>query len=162
MKNLVKDLPGWSKGVIVIIILLVVVLIAWKVYKFVSDSQGASDKEDVKDTQKDLNDLIKNGVKPTLSQAQLSGYATSLKDSFDGCGTDNKVWENAFGAMKNKADVLALIATYGIRTYDGCNWEGDFTDKTSGLPGALNAELSSSEIGKLNASLSTKGINYQF
>lgn len=162
MKNLFKDLPGWSKGVIIIIILLVVVLIAWKVYKFVSDGRGGSDKEDVKDAQKDLNDLIKNGVKPTMSQAQFSGYATSLREAFDGCGTDNKVWENVFKAMKNEADVLALIATYGTRTYDGCNWEGDWTDKTSGLPGAINAELSSSEIGKLNASLSSKGINYQF
>jgi predicted metalloprotease len=155
-------IPGWAKGVIIIIIIVVVLFIAYKIYKKVSDVQMGSDKEDVKDTQQELNALIQGGTRPSYGQSQFSQWASTLRQSFDGCGTDNKVWENVFKSMRNKADVLALIATYGVRTYDGCNWEGDFNDKTGGLTAALNDELSSSEISKINTMLSNKNITFQF
>lgn len=158
-----KDLPGWARGIIVVIILLVIVFIAYKLYKFIMDRAEASGKEDVRDTQKDLNDLIKQGVKPTYQQSQYSNWAESLRLAFNGCGTSNATWERIFkNGVKNDADVLALIATYGERTYDGCNWEGDFGDKKQTLPSALTDELSSSEIGQINTWLTQKGIKYQF
>jgi hypothetical protein len=154
------SIPGWAKGVIIIIIIVVVLFIAYKIYKKVSDFQMGSDKEDVKDTQQELNALIQGGTRPSYGQAQFSQWASSLRESFDGCGTDNKVWKNIFTSMKNKADVLALIATYGVRTYDSCGpWTGD---TTGGLAAALNSEISESEMSELNTILSKKNITFQF
>ena len=158
--NFWKDLPGWAKGLIVVIILIVVIFILYKVYKMISDKQGSSDKGDVRDSQKDLNDLIKNGIKPSFQQSQYDGWANSLRLSFDGCGTDNGPWKSVFGKMNNKADVLSLIASYGIRTYDACGIGTGDTSST--LPAAITDELSSSEISELNSMLSSKGITYQF
>ncbi len=155
-------IPAWARGIIIIIILLVIIFIAYKLYKYISDRQGFSDREDIRDTQSDLNDLIKKGVKPSYNQSQYSSWASALRQSFDGCGTGNSVWENIFKALKNDADVLALNATYGTRTYDGCNWEGDYGDKTGTLAAALNDELSSSEISKINSMLSSKNIKFQY
>jgi len=162
-KGIWKDLPGWAKGVIVVIILLVIVFIIYKAYKFISDKEGASSREDVKDAQKDLNKLIQQGVKPSYNQSQYNDWANSLRKAFDGCGTSNATWTRIFkDGIKNQADVLALVATYGERTYDGCNWEGDFGNTTTNLSGALQDELSSSEISQINKWLSEKGINYSF
>jgi hypothetical protein len=165
MKNeqtgLWKGLPGWARGVIVVIILLVIVLIAYKLYKFIIDRAGASQGEDVRDTQKDLNDLIKQGIKPSYPQSQYSNWAESLRTSFDGCGTDNGAWQRIFkDGIKNKADVLSLNASYGIRTYDACGIGTG--DTTLTLPAAITDELSSSDIGQINTWLSQKSITYQY
>lgn len=159
VKSLWAEIPGWAKGVIIIIIIIAVLFIGYKIYKKATDFQLGSEKEDVKDTQQELNSLIQSGQKPTYSQAQFSQWANTLRNSFDGCGTDNKVWKNIFNSMKNKADVLALIATYGVRTFDACGpWTGD---ETLGLVAALNSELSESEISEINTILSKKNINFQ-
>lgn len=157
-----SDIPGWAKGIVIIIIIAIIAFITYKLFKKYFSETGASDREDVKDAQSDLNDLKKNGIIPSYNQSQYSNWANTLKTSFDGCGTQNDAWQRIFNQMKNDADVLALIATYGVRTYDGCNWEGDFNDKTGTLSAGLQDELSSGELGKLNKLLSDKNIKHQF
>jgi hypothetical protein len=64
--------------------------------------------------------------------------------------------------MKNDADVLALNATFGQRVIDGCNWQGDFGEKTHTLPQAIQSELSSGEIKELNNMLVKNRIKFQY
>jgi hypothetical protein len=155
-------IPGWAKGIIYIIVIALLAFIGYKLFKKYFSEEGVSGREDVKDTQEDLNDLIKKGVKPTYKQSQYSSWAATLKEAFDGCGTDNGAWERIFPLMKNDADVLALNATFGQRVIDGCNWQGDFGEKTHTLPQAIQSELSSGEIKELNNMLVKNRIKFQY
>lgn len=158
-------LPGWARAAIIIIVIVVVVFVLYKSGKLIIaklfDKEGASDKEDVYDVQKEVNKLKKEGAKFPHSQAQYSIWASSLNEGFDGCGTSNS-WATVFGEMKSDIDVLALIASYGKRTYDACNWDGDFGDKNGTLPQAITSELSANEISKINAMFAKNNITYRF
>jgi len=160
-----NDIPAWARGVIIVLLALIVFLIVWKLYKkfFGKDaSEQWSAEEDVRDTQSDLNTLIQQGVKPSYQQGQYSQWADSIKTAFNGCGTTYSTIERIFNQMKNKADIMALSATFGVRKWDGCNWEGDFGDTEGTLAGGLTNELSSGEVEKLNNILKSKNINYTF
>lgn len=161
-----SSLPGWARATIIIIVLVVVVYVLYKFGKVIKDKvfdkKGASDKEDIFDVQKEVNKLKREGAKFPHSQAQYSIWSSSLNESFDGCGTSNGSWMTVFGEMKSDIDVLALIASYGKRTHDGCNWEGDFGDKNFTLPQAITSELSAVEISKINAMFSKNNITYRF
>lgn len=161
-----SSLPGWARAAIIIIVIVVVLIVVIKGGKKIIgklfDKEGSSDKEDVFDVQKEVNKLKKEGASFPHSQAQYSIWAASLNQGFDGCGTSNGSWMTIFGEMKSDIDVLALIASYGIRTYDGCNWEGDFGDKNTTLPQAITSELSVSEISKINAMFAKNNITYRF
>lgn len=160
-----SSLPAWARATIIIIVILVVLIVVIKGGKKIIgklfDKEGASDKEDVSDVQKEINKLKREGETFPHSQAQYSTWAASLNEGFDGCGTSN-TWMTVFGEMKSDIDVLALIASYGIRDYDGCNWEGDFGDKNTTLPQAITSELSASEISKINAMFAKNSIKYRF
>lgn len=156
------SLPGWARALIILIVIIAAVFVLYKVYKKIADKEGSSDKEDVYDVQKEVNKLKREGAKFPHSQAQYSLWAASLNEAFDGCGTSNGTWMKVFGEMKSDIDVLALIATYGKRDYDGCNWEGDFGTKNSTLPQAITSELSENEISKINAMFAKNSISYRF
>ena len=165
-------LPGWARATIIIIVIVVVLIVVIKggkkIIALIKDEGdkdgggGASDKEDVVDNQKDCNKMKKDGAKESYGQGQYSAWATALKTAFDGCGTNNGSWRTVFGQMKNDIDVCFLISTYGIRKYDGCNWENDWGDKNGTLPRAINDELSESEIAEINAMFAKKNIKYRF
>jgi predicted metalloprotease len=161
-----SSLPGPARATIIIIVIVVVVFALYKFGKLIiaklTDKEGSSDKEDVFDVQKEVNKLKKEGAAFPHSQAQYSLWASALNESFDGCGTSNGSWMTVFSEMKSDIDVLALIATYGKRSYDGCNWEGDFGDKDTTLPQAITSELSANEISKINAMFAKNSISYRF
>ena len=167
-----SSLPGWARASIILTIVTVaLILVIWggkKLIKLIKDEGdedgggGASDKEDVVDNQKDCNKMKKGGAKETYGQGQYAAWATSLQAAFAGCGTTNSTWKTVFGAMKNDIDVCFLISTYGIRKYDGCNWEGDQGDTEGTLPKAITSELSESEIAEINEMFVKKNIKYRF
>lgn len=156
------SLPGWARAAIILIVIIAAVFVLYKVYKKIADKEGSSDKEDIFDVQKEVNKLKREGAKFPHSQAQYSLWAASLNEGFDGCGTSNGTWMTIFGEMKSDIDVLALIASYGKRDYDGCNWELDMGDKNSTLPQAITSELSANEISKINAMFAKNSISYRF
>ena len=157
-----SSLPGWARASIILTIVTVAVFVLYLVYKKIANKEGASDKEDIYDVQKEVNKLKREGAKFPHSQAQYSLWAASLNEAFDGCGTSNGTWMTIFGEMKSDIDVLALIASYGKRDYDGCNWEGDMGDKNSTLPQAITSELSDIEISKINAMFAKNNITFRF
>lgn len=161
-----SSLPGWARASIILTIVTVaLILVIWggkKLIKLITDKEGSSDKEDIYDVQKEVNKLKREGAKFPHSQAQYSLWAASLNEAFDGCGTSNGTWMTVFSEMKSDIDVLALIASYGKRDYDGCNWEGDLGTKNTTLPQAITSELSDIEISKINDMFAKNSITYRF
>lgn len=158
--NIFTQLPTWAKGIIAVGVLGGIAYIGYKIIKKaeqVADTKyGKNDLSDVGST---LKELAKKGIKPQLTDGQLAVMAGTLRESFEGCMTNNDDIDNVFRKCTNEADVLSLIQKYGMRKYDACNWEFDFGDKEYTLPQALNSEGNTSRV---NDVLRQKNIDFQF
>ncbi len=110
----------------------------------------------------ELQQLQANGTVPTLTATEAETYASELVAAFDDCGTDMDAVENVFRQMHNRADVLLLIKTYGVRSFKGC-FDGDyFSSHTWNLAQAMTAEFSDSNFADVNKILADNGVNYTF
>lgn len=143
---------------ILIFILIVIRLVVWIVKTFNTKGQ----RQELQDITTQISALQNQGVRPSYPSAQYSTWANQLRGAFAGCGTSNEVWRNVFSKMKNDLDVALLIDTYGVRTFDECNWEADFGDFTGSLSEALVNELSPDELAEVNKLLESNKVNYRF
>lgn len=110
----------------------------------------------------ELITLQASGMIPTLTATEAETYASELVAAFDDCGTDMNAVENVFRQMLNRADVLLLIKTYGVRSFKGC-FDGDyFSSHTWNLAQAMTAEFSASNFADVNKILADNGVNYTF
>jgi hypothetical protein len=104
-------------------------------------------------TQNELNQWQNVGQTPSYQNTQYQIFADSLSAAMAYWGpvnTDEKAIKNVFSKMNNNADVLKLIAAFGIRD----DW---------GLSKWLTYELDDDEKEKnVNSVLRSKGITYQF
>jgi hypothetical protein len=116
----------------------------------------------VKNSNDDLKKLAKDGIKPSYTASQYSGWSSSLAEAFNDCGTNFVTVSDIIDKMKNDADVLTLINIYGTRSYGSCLLAGEWDDKEYSLPKAMESELSSGQKQEINQKLSKKGIKYQF
>ena len=140
----------------------------WKKHQ---DQKGSKQAE--ADSQSALGALQNNGIKPSYSPAQFSNWANVIKQAMDGCGDG---WVNTiqiWRAMKNDADIYALIVAYGTQTVDRCGWgNGDFVgDLSSTLAYKYSgAEMSAfvtmgegaGSIPKINKILQANGVTFKF
>ena len=121
-------------------------------------------RKDLKSSKEELKgyneELRKTGEQPSLSTSDFERLSDRLRTAFSGCGTRNSDIESVFNQLHNKAYVLTLITTYGVRVYDGCNWEFDFGDTELTLQEAMYNE--NVDIGDVNAILSKKSIDFKF
>jgi len=158
-----SELPSWAKGVVAIVVIGGIGFAGYKIYKGIQKAQNTKgESKEKKDVNADLNQEIKSGKAPTLSDSQISGYANQLKASFDGYGTDNATVGRVFSAMNNDADILLLIKDYGTKTISSgkFNTTPDFTGT---LPETISDEMSSDDIATyITANLVKKGIKYRF
>ena len=69
--------------------------------------------------------------------------------------TDEEAIYRVFGLMKNIADIILLIKSFGVRRLE-------FSTKGASLSVHLQEDLTQKEILKLNKILSDKNINYRF
>jgi hypothetical protein len=115
--------------------------------------------------------LQSQGIRPSYQLSQYLSYADKLVQAMNGCGTDESMIYSVFNAMKNEADVLQLITSFGLRYYTPCPvsdpisytiWQ--FNDHAYGgeLSTWLSYDLSDNEISKINSILRSKGITFQF
>lgn len=131
----------------------------------------------VSQSQTALNQLAQQGVRPSYGQAQYTTYANGLQGAFQGCSGSlnaSNFWstvEPVFQAMKNDADIYALIKAYGVRKIDACGWltgdfEGDLagtlSEKFSGVEGTLIGGPSGKGISTINAALKSNGLVFTF
>lgn len=117
--------------IIIILLLIAAVYILWRIISGALRKAKAKKNYNatVNQSQSALNQLADQGVKPSFAQAQYSAWADSLANGFSGCGAGwQAVAKPVFSALKNDADVYALIQNYGVREIDECGWgsfEGD-------------------------------------
>jgi hypothetical protein len=157
-----SGLPKWAQGAIAVGGLAIVALIGYKIYSAVDNRiKSAGEFKEKKDIKGELNQLALKGIKPTLGASKLSALANQLQEAFDGYGTDMEIVENAFSSIKNNADLIALMDTYGIRTYSSGRLSSE-PDFKGTLSGAIANELDASNIKDVNKILSKNGVTILF
>jgi hypothetical protein len=152
--GLFKDIPGWAKGIVLIIIIL---LIVWLVYKFYSavGFKSAEEREQEAAIRGDKDDLLDKGQKPTFSRTQYKGFADVIEGENMSFNTDEEKIYGIFKQMKNDLDVLLLIEAFGKRRPQFTTFERDLT-------GFLNEDLNKGEIEEINKILASKNIKQRF
>lgn len=122
-----------------IAIAIVIAYALWRAIKSVLDVVGVTESRAEKDTikaPKESVELVKKEIEenakkikastgltaaqkklitPTYSQSQYKTYADRLFEAMNGTGTDTDAITTVFSNMKNRGDVLNLIAAYGVK-----------------------------------------------
>ncbi len=148
-----KDIPGWAKGIILIIIVL---LIVWLVYKFYKNVMPKT-AQDINIT-KDKNDLSDQGQKPSFVRAWYDSAADKIYSCGAGQrvgGTDESCMYAVFVQLKNELDIVLLTEAFGIR-------RKGFSFSDANLGGFIADEMNPEEISALNNILARRKINYRF
>ncbi len=116
-----------------------------------------SSKDELKDSNSELNNILVQGQKPTMNSSQISATANALFTAMDGYGTNWDVIVKEFAKIKNDADILSVAKSFGVRTISSgsLNPEPNFTGT---LQNALKDELDSDRMNALNNMLARKGI----
>ncbi len=159
--------PPVVKGVVVI----GAGLLGYSIYRAIK--KGREKKEATQAAQQaaaELAILQAQGVKLSYPTGQYLIYADRLAQAMDGCGTDEDMIYSVFDAMKNNADVLQLVTSFGLRYYRPCSlspveyliWQ--FNDQAYGgeLATWLSYDLSDGAISEINDILQSKGITIKF
>ena len=150
MKEFIKDIPGWAKGVAVIV---VIGIIAFVVYKFYKDFKPRTQEQ--KDLEKDQDTFIQQGQKPSFPRSQYKAFADTIQQENLSWDTDEKKIYNIFKQMKNDLDITLLVEAFGNR-------RPQFTFNDVALVPFLNEDLSKSEIEQINNILISKNIKFRF
>lgn len=167
-----KGLPSWSKGIVAVIGVSAAAFIGYSIYRSIKNRRELIDASRASEQAKqEIDELKRTGVGASYSKSQYETFAQKLVQAMDSCGTSEDSVYSVFQAMKNKADVLSLIAAFGVRYYQPCPTTNpvsyiqfQFNNKAfgGGISAWLEYDLTSNEIKKINDILSKKGINYQF
>lgn len=166
-----NDLPTWSKGIVAIGSLALVGIVGFTIYKKIKTNAELKDILKESEYAKDeLRDLETKGIKPTLTNSQISGMINSIIDAVGGCGTDEQKIYDTFEKLNNEADIQLLIKNFGIQSFEPCpiespisysKWLWDRNSIGGNFTQVLNSDLSSSNKSKINTILSKKGIKYK-
>jgi hypothetical protein len=172
MKNFYSDLPTWAKGVVAVVSIVAIGGIGFAIYRGVKKAidrgrEGKEDKDFKEEINQELKDLAKQGVSPTLSDAQAISLANLVENSLSGCelsGTEENVYKAIAALINNQADWLKLQNVYGIRETDNC---GFFTGNSKqDLKGILMSDLDGFDLTfttyatQLRKNLEAKGITF--
>lgn len=167
-----KGLPSWSKGIVAVIGVSAAAFIAYSIYRNIKNRRELVDASRASEQAKqEIDDLKRSGVGASYSKSQYETFAQKLVQAMDSCGTSEDSVYSVFQAMKNKVDVLSLIAAFGVRYYQPCpttnpvsflKFQLDNKAFGGGIATWLEYDLTSTEIKKINNILASKGINYTF
>jgi len=154
IKNTLSGIPGWAKGIILIIIVL---LIVWLVYKFYKNVAPRTQEE--KNIDKDKNDFVNQGQKPSFQRSWYDGASKKLYSLGRGQrigGTDEQGIYSVFVQLNNDLDLTLLTEAFGEQ-------RKSFSFSDTNLNGWIADELSDpSEIAALNNILARRKIKYRF
>ena len=110
---------------------------------------------------KEIREAGKTGEEQSYPNSWYIDQANSLQALFEGCGVyvdENIV--NIIKKCKNNTDWLVLKKKFGVRKFDGCNWEFNFGWDEGTLVQSLNGELSYDEVKEINDHFKSVGIGY--
>lgn len=171
-KNYFENLPSWSRGVISMVGVSAVAFIGYQIYISIKNKQDlAKNLEAQKLANNELADLKKNGIVPTKSASQFEVMSAKINEAVNDCGTDEEAIYTAFNSLNNRADLLMLISSFGIRYYRPCaatdpisytRWMFNNNSFGGDLSSLLSYDLDSSEIAKINSILMSKKIDFTF
>jgi len=134
------------------------------VYEVFFKYKPTPDQKKLLDDAKSMLDKLhyQFGIDPSLPVAQYSSYGSTIRTAIDDCGTDEESIYRVFDALNNEADIYMLIVKSDILSYKGCFEGSYFGNVHRTLPEAITADLSYSQVNKINSILSDKGIQYRF
>lgn len=166
------QVPGVLKGVQGILITLVVGIGGYLIYRNYKKNQEVT-QANTQGAQagNELAVLAQQGIVPSYTDSEFEGFSQQLVQAMNGCGSDTDQIHQVFQAMQSKADILKLINIFGVRYIEPCwitqvdayaIWLVDDQHYGGGISTWLSFKLSASEIGKINAILTGKGIDYSF
>lgn len=147
--------------IIIIIIAVILIFVLWTIKKVIVDHQARKGARlENHETALEIEDLIKKGKGPTISNASAAIYANKLFTAMDGWGTDNSAVLSVFDNVRNDADVLLISKAWGKRTLGSGAWNPSPDSTNLTLSQALTEELGESYQVQLNNKLKSKGITY--
>jgi len=161
-----KDLPPWTKGVVVVGGLLVVYIVAKK-FKGLIFPSASQQRNAV--LAKDIGTEIAR-LKRTMTQSYPSStYSTLANSIYNGMryclGDDYGTVADSMKKMKNDLDVALLIQAYGFRQkYCFGIAKGEASDLMSSVQEELGQEwggLTNYRIDQINNDWASKGITYK-
>ncbi len=171
-KDIWSGLPPWARGTIVVGGFVIIIYIGFTIKNSLENAKNAKLENAAAVTANaDLQNLKAQGINPSYSISQYEAWSQSIAQAVGGCSTDTDTINAIFQQMVNTADVLQLVAQFGIRNAQPCGFSTPisymiymFNDKAFGgsLPYLLTWGLSSSALKTVNGILSGKGITYQF
>ena len=165
-----KELPPWAKGIVVVGGVAVIYFTAKSIVGSINEAKNrAIQLKEIDNANNELIALRKKGIVPTLPQSNYEALSNSLIDAFNGCGTDFAKVKSIFEQLKNQADALFFVKTFGLRKKQRCLFSDDaredfwsnFTPPMS-LSAHLASDLSSTDIATINKMLKAKNITLQF
>ena len=167
-----SGLPPWARGVILVGAFGLIVYVGFAIKNSIENAKQAKLLNAAAVTAaNDLAALKAQGVAPSFISSQYEVWSQTIVDAIGGCISDYDTIFNIFRQMVNKADVLQLIVTFGIRNAQPCGFSTPISyleymvDKSQfggSLPYLLTWGLSSSHLTDLNSILAGLGINYTF
>lgn len=167
-----EDQPKVTKGIINVIVVGGVAFAAWQIWK------AAKKRKEIEAAMaaaqlatNELKELAKRGIYPSYYTSQYELWANQLQEAMAGCGTDEDLILEVMGNMRNDADVLKLIAVFGVRYYRPCAGSQPISyalylmDSQSfggGIGEWFGYDLSAGDIADINEVLKDNGVGYRF
>jgi hypothetical protein len=159
------ELPTWAKGVIAVGGLAILYFAGKSVFDRIKKDAATKDSQQVvTDSKRDLQMLLNSGMKLSYPVSNYAVFSSTLIAAFNGYGTAETMVYSVFNSMKNEADVLQLIISFGLRTIKGGCFLGFCQDDVYkiDLPGAIANEMLQSEKDEINTILKKNNVDYQF
>jgi hypothetical protein len=167
-----RGLPPWARGAVIVGGTALILYIAFRSYNTWKNKQDEQKyNQAAQQADAELKQLAVSGVGPSYSPTQFELFAEKIVQAINGCVTNTNDIESVFSSMKNKADVLQLIKTFGVRYVQPCA----ATQPISYVRSIFNSEafggpletfltygLSASEISKINGILAKNKIDFKF
>tara|TARA_R110002020_G_scaffold44348_1_gene127975 strand:- start:1167 stop:1649 length:483 start_codon:yes stop_codon:yes gene_type:complete len=113
------------------------------------------------DIGQELREEGRKGGVQTYPDSWYKDTADNLQANFEGCGyyVDAQI-VSLMKKLKTNTDYLLLNKAFGVRRFDGCNWEFNFGWDEGNLGQSLNGELDYDEISDINNHFKSVGITY--
>lgn len=153
-----SKLPPLAQTVISIVGVVTVIGIGVGIYFAIKKrvSLAGSFKE-TKEMDDAIKELAKKNIKPTWTPSSYLAAANQVHAALDGNATDEDVIYKIMERMKNDADMLSLMAAYGIREVKSGRLNMAENYKGT-MAGAIADEFDDSEIKKANKILEKNGV----
>lgn len=129
VKNLTEKrqssgLPTWAIGIIAVGVVGGLAFATYKIFQYLKDADDRQEaKETLKENKKEIDTLVKSGLKPTHDLSFYNSSAATIKKLLNGCETvasEVQVIVILTKAVKNKLDWKLLVDAFGRKKIDDC------------------------------------------